>query len=73
MLILTRRKGEAVDIIDRERGDVLCTVTLLELLPNGTVRIGFDAPEFIRIIRDNAVRRHDDGESESESEVNGNR
>ncbi len=71
MLILTRRKGEAVDIIDREKGGVLCTVTLLELLPNGTVRIGFDAPEHIRIIRDNAVRRHDDGDEESE--VNGNR
>lgn len=71
MLILTRRKGEAVDLIDRRSEEVIATVTLLELLPNGNVRLGFDAPEHVRIIRDNAVRRHDDGDEEGE--VNGNR
>lgn len=65
MLILTRRKGESVDMIDRDTDTVLATITLLELLPNGTVRLGFEAPDYVRIIRDNAVRREEGNGHES--------
>jgi len=55
MLMLTRRRNEAVDFIDRQTGQVLATVTVLELLPNNVVRLGFEALPSVRIVRDNAV------------------
>ena len=55
MLILTRRRGTAVDLIDRNTDRVIATITILEILPNDVVRIGFDAPPSVRIVRDNAV------------------
>lgn len=67
MLILMRKRGEAVDIIDRDSNTVLATVTVLEVVSGNNVRLGFDAPQHIKIIRDNAVRRDEDG-SETESE-----
>ncbi len=64
MLMLTRRRGEAVDLIDRASGEVLVTVTVLELLPKGSIRLGFDAKDSIQILRDDA-RRRDDAEEEN--------
>jgi sRNA-binding carbon storage regulator CsrA len=73
MLMLTRRKGESVDLIDSASEEVLATVTVDAFLPNGVIRLGFNARGDIRIVRDNAIRRHGNGASEEESEVNGNR
>lgn len=70
MLILTRKRGEQTDLLDAESNVVLATITFLEMLPNGTVRLGFDALPSIKILRDNAVRRDNGTE---EGEVNGNR
>lgn len=55
MLILTRRRGTAVDLIDRNTDRIIATVTVLDILPNDVVRIGFDAPPSVRIVRDNAI------------------
>lgn len=57
MLILTRRKGEAVDLIDRDTQEVLATVTFLEHMPDGAIRVGFSALPRIAIVRDNAKDR----------------
>lgn len=66
MLILMRKRGEAVDIIDRDSSTVLATITVLEVVSGNNVRLGFDAPQHIKIIRDNAVRR-DDGTEETQN------
>lgn len=55
MLMFTRRRGECVDIF--KDGEVVVTVKVSELLPNGVVRLGFSAaPEYV-ILRDNAKER----------------
>lgn len=77
MLILTRRKNEAVDLIDRDSGEVLCAVSILELLPNGVVRLGFEADSSVRIVRDNAVQKGDmdngNSKENDEADARGNR
>jgi sRNA-binding carbon storage regulator CsrA len=67
MLILTRRKNEAVDLIDRQTGEVLATVTVLEFLPNNVIRLGFEALPSMRIVRDNAIDRTGDKDNGKES------
>lgn len=67
MLMLTRRKNEAVDFIDRQTGEVLATVTVLELLPNNVVRLGFEARPSVRIVRDNAIDRTGDKDNGNET------
>lgn len=64
MLLLTRYVGESVDLIDRDTRRVIATVSVLALLPNDNVRLGFNAGPEISIVRDNAKRRM---ESEQES------
>jgi sRNA-binding carbon storage regulator CsrA len=59
MLIITRRRGEAVDLIDRDTDKVVATITVLAFLPNDIVRIGIEAPDFVRIVRDNAIDKGD--------------
>lgn len=72
MLMLTRRVGESVDLIDSTTGRPVAAVQVLALLPNDVVRLGFLAPPHISILRDNAKRRTDNGDEE-ESDTNGNR
>lgn len=55
MLILTRYPGEAVEVIADAPGTV--TVTVMDVMSNGTVKLGFDGPPHIRFLRDNAIRR----------------
>lgn len=55
MLILTRYPGETVEIIAPAPGTV--TVTVMDVMSNGVVKLGFDAPEHIQFLRDNAIRR----------------
>lgn len=74
MLMLTRKPGQAVDLIDSTSGSVLATVTLMACLSGNRVRLGFDAPPHIHIIRDDAKRRGKDGDQEDDDgEPNGNR
>jgi carbon storage regulator CsrA len=75
MLMLTRRPGQAVDLIDTNSGDVVATVTLMACLSGNQVRLGFDAPPHIHIVRDDAKRRGKDGDQEESDsdEPNGNR
>lgn len=74
MLMLTRKPGQAVDLIDSNSGAVLATVTLMACLSGNQVRLGFDAPPHIHIVRDDAKRRGKDGDQEDDdSEPNGNR
>lgn len=65
MLVITRRRGESVDLALRQTGQVWATVKVLELLPNGIVRLGFEADDAIHIRRDNMKGSEDNGESET--------
>lgn len=74
MLILTRRRGEAVDLLVRATGEPIATVTVLGLMGDGQVRLGFDAPDTVRILRDNAKHtERDEDNGNEESDVDGNR
>lgn len=53
MLMLERKKGESVDLIDRDTHIVLCTVKVLEIMADGNVRLGFQADQKVHIKRDN--------------------
>ena len=70
MLILTRRTGQAVDLIDKATGKAVATVTVLDITGDHQIRLGFDAPPHISILRDNAIRR--DNASQQDDTV-GNR
>ena len=59
MLMLTRNKGESVDIIDSRTQELLCTITLLQIITKDRGRLGFEAPAHISIVRDNAVKVFD--------------
>lgn len=56
MLMLTRRRGESVDVFDKH-GNVVITVNVAEFLPNNVVRLGFAAANEYTILRDNAKSR----------------
>lgn len=47
MLVISRRKGEAIRIGE----DIV--ITIAEIMP-GKVRLGISAPQGVRIVRDNA-------------------
>lgn len=66
MLMLTRQRGQSVDIIDRSTMRVLATVKVLELIPGtpGSVRLGFDADQSIQFKRDNMRKEERDGNQE---------
>ena len=53
MLILTRKKGEAVTIT---AGGQTIKVVVTQIR-DGHVRLGFDAPAEVKIVRDNAKRK----------------
>lgn len=53
MLILERRRGESVDLTDLKTKQLLASIKVLEILPSGNVRLGFDALPNIHIKRDN--------------------
>lgn len=57
MLVLTRRLNESVSLMNREGTIVIATVMVLGIAPDGHVRLGFDAPDSVKILRDNARRR----------------
>lgn len=69
MLIITRKRGESTDLLDRSDGTVLATITVLGMSGDGQVRLGFEAHSSIRILRDNAIRR----DYAQENDTNGNR
>lgn len=54
MLLLTRYPGETVVI---EAGDLRITVTVMDAMSNGCIKLGFDAPRSVKFLRDNAIRR----------------
>jgi carbon storage regulator CsrA len=55
VLILTRRVEEAVTISGPDGRDVV--VRVLGFPTAGEVRLGFDAPSDVKILRDNAKRK----------------
>ena len=55
MLILTRYPGEAVEITAEAPASI--TVTVMDVMSNGVVKLGFDGPAHVRFLRDNAQRR----------------
>lgn len=67
MLILTRRAGQGVDLVDSATNKILATVQVLDFLPNDVVRLGFEADARIHILRDNAKQRQrgEDGDGET--------
>lgn len=62
MLMLTRKRGESIDL--SVGGQVICVVKVLEFLPGGVVRLGFDADRQLSISRDN-IKERKDGHSTS--------
>ena len=54
MLILTRRIGETIII----NGDI--KITVLGLDPRGQVKLGFDAPDDVNIVREELLERASD-------------
>jgi sRNA-binding carbon storage regulator CsrA len=69
MLLLMRKVGEAVDLIDSRTGLVLCTVKVEQITPSDEVRISFDAQPWVDIERDNMRK----GRRTTDYEPNGNR
>lgn len=67
-LLLNRRLGEAVLLRDEIKGEVICVVTVSELLPNGVVRLSFEADKSISISRDNMKKGKGDKDAK---EING--
>lgn len=57
MLMLTRKRGESIDL--SVGGQVICVVKVMEFLPGGVVRLGFDADRQLTISRDNIKERKD--------------
>lgn len=66
MLILTRKRGESVDL--SMGGRVIAVVKVMELLPGGVVRLGFDAETNVTISRDN-IKERKDGFDSNEKET----
>ena len=56
MLILTRHHGEAIDLLDRETGEIIATIRVMSVSAQGNVRLGFEAPDWVQILRDNAIK-----------------
>ena len=54
MLVLTRRRGEWVHLLCPDGTEIRLVVVAAE---GGTVRLGFDAPPAVAIVRDDAHRR----------------
>ena len=54
MLVLSRKTGQTVYI-----GEEIA-VTILEVSQSGIVRLGFDAPRDVRIVREEVIIRGDD-------------
>jgi len=59
MLLLGRKVGEEVVLT---MGDVEVVVTVVQLKANGAVRLGFDAPESVRILRREIIARDSERE-----------
>lgn len=55
MLILTREPGEEIEII--AQGSAVIKLVIMDAYSNGVVKLGFDAPQHVQILRDNALKR----------------
>lgn len=54
MLVLTRRKGEVIEI----SSPTACAIKLVVIdIRGGRVRIGFGAPDEVQILRPEAIKR----------------
>lgn len=61
MLILSRSTSESTTLIDERTGEVLGRILLVEVTGKATARLGFELPQWIKIVRDEApqaARRH---------------
>lgn len=63
MLVLGRKKGESIEILDKETGEVVCTMFVLHVSYKN-VRLGFDAPSRYQFVRGEIVRGEIAGEFE---------
>ena len=61
MLVLTRRRGEWVHLLCPDGTEIRLVVVSAE---GGTVRLAFDAPAEVAIVRDDARRRTPEHRSE---------
>lgn len=69
MLILTRRIGDSV-VIKHPQGDIVVTYLSVQG-PTGTeIRMGFDAPKDVNIVRSEILDRYP---SDTKEKINGNR
>lgn len=71
MLMLTRKRGRSVDLIDADTDQVLATIVVLEIIGK-EVRLGFKATDSVRIVRDDAKVRTP-SEAQARPENFGNR
>jgi len=60
VLILTRKRGESIDLVRRATGEVIASIVVREFLPNGIIRIGIEAGQEIAVYRDNMKSGRED-------------
>lgn len=65
MLVLTRKPGESVFLTDTRTGEPLGEVKFIAYSSNGQLRIGFECPKYIAIIRDNANQLKEEIDAET--------
>ena len=68
MLLLTRRPNESVYLTDTRTGEEIAQVKIISV-DGRVVRIGFDCPSSISIVRDDAKPLQ---ENSNERDINGN-
>lgn len=56
MLVLTRKLGQRITLVDSRTGDDVAVLTVAKI-GDGAVRIGFEAPNHITIARNEVLPR----------------
>ncbi len=59
MLVLTRKLGQRITLVDSRTGDDVAVLTVARV-GEGAVRIGFEAPDHIVIARNEVLRHGND-------------
>jgi carbon storage regulator CsrA len=70
MLQLTRRVNEAVELRDTRTGEIIGTVIILGFT-RAAVRVGFECPKHIAVVRDNAINRETRSMEDEDTEKTG--
>ena len=70
MLALSRHKGQRVFLKDRDTQALIAEIVVLSITKQGTVRLGFSAPQSVQVTRDDIKKEFIDGKSNHDSTSN---